>query len=287
MSTTKSHARTHSDNEARNKIEEEGGAFTEQFLTTDFERRLALHRYTARKYRYQPPVVVCLHVSGHSDWVGGDTCVKSESDRRKDESVPNNPNRQRRNRSCKEESRVGTRSQDGACRLEQCSDVGDEADTRYGHAGLWLCTDANEPQDTSVTAAPMRDRRLRTPTNPSQCDCARIACVVCSVHVFCTTSLSSKGWCSTSETVWAKLRCSTPQRRTSVNASTPFQRGGCRSRWDFLLACSARKKRRNFLKDDVVEGVCDQELTVHCSDLTKFKDIPKANVAKLHDLPFC
>ena len=107
MSTTTNHARTHSDNEARNKVEEEGGAFTEQFLTTDFERRLALHRYTARKYRYQPPVVVCLHVSGHSDWVGSDTCVKSESDRRKDESVPNNPNRQRRNRSCKKSQESG------------------------------------------------------------------------------------------------------------------------------------------------------------------------------------
>ena len=33
---------------------------------------------------------------------------------------------------------------------ERCSDVGRNADTRDGHAGLWLCKDANEPQYASV-----------------------------------------------------------------------------------------------------------------------------------------
>ena len=51
-----------------------------------------------------------------------------------------------------------TRSQDGACRLEpekeQCSDVGDEADTRYGNAGSGLRTDASEPQYTGVIFSP-------------------------------------------------------------------------------------------------------------------------------------
>ena len=31
-----------------------------------------------------------------------------------------------------------------------CSDVEHDAGTRYGLAGLWLCTDASEPQYTSV-----------------------------------------------------------------------------------------------------------------------------------------
>ena len=33
---------------------------------------------------------------------------------------------------------------------KRCIDVGDDADTRDGLAGLWLCTDASEPQHTSV-----------------------------------------------------------------------------------------------------------------------------------------
>ena len=49
---------------------------------------------------------------------------------------------------------LATRSQDGACRLEpekeQRNDVGRHADTRDGLAGLWLGTDGNEPQYTSV-----------------------------------------------------------------------------------------------------------------------------------------
>ena len=49
---------------------------------------------------------------------------------------------------------LATRTQDCACRLapekERCNDVGRNADTRDGLAGLWLCTDANEPQCTSV-----------------------------------------------------------------------------------------------------------------------------------------
>ena len=106
MSTTKNHARTHSDNEAHNNVEEECGAFTEQFLTTDFERRLALH--TARNHRHHALVVVSFHASGHSDWIRGDTCgLKSESDRQKDEAVPDNLNRQRRNRSCKNNQQSG------------------------------------------------------------------------------------------------------------------------------------------------------------------------------------
>ena len=75
--------------------------------------------------------------------------VKSESDRCTDGTVSNNFNRQRRDRSCKNSQRVGTRSQDGARRL-QCSDAGDEADTRYGYAGSGLRTDASDPQYTGV-----------------------------------------------------------------------------------------------------------------------------------------
>ena len=48
----------------------------------------------------------------------------------------------------------------------------------------------------------------------SQFDCARIVCVVCNVHVFCATSLSSKGNALRGETEYAKLRCWTPLRGT-------------------------------------------------------------------------
>ena len=62
--------------------------------------------------------------------------------------------RQDRSHPCTDSHGLATRTQDGACRLEpekqQCSDVGCNADTRDGLAGLWLCTDANEPQYTSV-----------------------------------------------------------------------------------------------------------------------------------------
>ena len=42
---------------ARNKVEE-GGDFTEQYLITDFERRLALHRYTSRNHRHRAVVAL-------------------------------------------------------------------------------------------------------------------------------------------------------------------------------------------------------------------------------------
>ena len=170
-------------------------------------------------------------------------CVKSESDRRKDESVPNNPNRQRRNRSCKKSQESGHARKTVLADLSSAAtwamkQTRDTDMLAYGCARTRMSRRIQVSQKLQCATAVSVHRQ-----NPSQCDCARIACVVCNVHVFCTTSLSSKGWCSTGETtVWAKLRCSTPQRRTSVNASTPFQRGGCRSRWDFLLACAARKR---------------------------------------------
>ena len=40
-------------------VEEEGGVFIVEFLTTDPERRSALRRNTARNHRHQALVVVC------------------------------------------------------------------------------------------------------------------------------------------------------------------------------------------------------------------------------------
>ena len=51
MSTTRNNENAHSDGEAHNKVEEEIAAFTSSFWLLTFERRLALHRYTARNHR--------------------------------------------------------------------------------------------------------------------------------------------------------------------------------------------------------------------------------------------
>ena len=75
--------------------------------------------------------------------------LKSESDGWTGGAVSINSNRRRRDRSCKNRQELATLA-DLNQKKSICSGVEHDADTRDGFAGLWLCTDASEPQCTSV-----------------------------------------------------------------------------------------------------------------------------------------
>ena len=114
----KCHDRVHSDSEVHNKVEDDGVRLNWQLLTPELERRLAPDGYTARKHRPRTQFVLCFLMTGDDHWMVSDACgLKGGSDRKCDEVVFLNCNRQRRDRSCKDSQELG-RSQDGACRLE-------------------------------------------------------------------------------------------------------------------------------------------------------------------------
>ena len=98
-----------------------------------------------------------FHVTGTATGTVNHACgLRGGSAQKSDEPVFRNSNQRRRDLSCKKPSRVGRRSQDGACRLEpekkksMSGGVERDADTRYRHAGMWPRMDASEPQCTSV-----------------------------------------------------------------------------------------------------------------------------------------
>ena len=100
----------------------------------------------------------------------------------------------------------------------------------YGLRTVYFWCRSKELQLQGATAVCARRHNL------TQCDCARIVCVVCVLFVFRSTSLSSKSDAPRGQTVLAKLRCSTPLRRTEWTLRLfPKQCGVCR-RWrrDFL-----------------------------------------------------
>ena len=89
---------------------------------------------------------------------------------------PLNPSERSEIRRMNSSEQVGCRRKDQ--KNSTSSGVEHDADTRDGHAGMWLCADASEPHTRVSPAAPWRDRRLRIRHKPCLCDCARIVIFV-------------------------------------------------------------------------------------------------------------